>query len=221
MADPVERDTLIVSPTPREAAVAAAEASASDLDTGLIQRAGSPDIAQVPADYLPARAQARSVDLWDETWPEAIKRAVIVAAPDVHRHKGTVYAVKASLAALRIDAVVTEWWQQTPRGVPYTFTVKAYTRARLYDGPLLDPRVIAAAYGTVLRVKPASRAFDLVLGASFPRSVGLAPVLVGKVRLARAAVPTPNTHTVDRIGFAPVLVGKVRLARAMVPKLPA
>lgn len=221
MADPIERDTLIVSPTPREGAIASADAAVSDVDAGLILRAGSPDIAQVPSAYLPARAQARSVDVWDETWPDEVKRAVIVAAPDVHRHKGTVYAVKASLGALGIDATITEWWQSVPKGAPYTFTVKAYARARLYDGPLLDARLIRAAYASILSVKPESRAFDLSVGARLIARPGVVPVLIGKAVCARALAPRPVAKFSAVLGLGGVIVPKVRVARALRVILPA
>ncbi|WP_238258440.1 phage tail protein I, partial [Methylobacterium gnaphalii] len=174
MAD-ADRNTLLPShATPRERSIGGANAAVTDADTDLIRRAGSPDIEEVPAAYLPARAEAVSVDVWDPLWPDDIKRATIKAAPEVHRHKGTVYAVKTALSALKIDAEVIEWWQEAPRGVPYAFTVKARARARLYDGPLLDPRLIKVAYTSVLRAKPLSRAFDIVIGAGFGDTLGLA-----------------------------------------------
>lgn len=225
MADPIERDTLLPSrATPRERAIGGANAAVGDLDHDLIRRAGSPDIAEVPAAYLPARAEARSVDVWDPLWPDAIKRAVIVAAPTVHRHKGTVLAVKAALSALMIDATVTEWWQESPRGEPYTFHVQAFARARLYDGPVLDARLIRVAYAAILRAKPESRAFDFSIGALLASNVGLAPVAVTWSRIAAAAsavVPLPASGA--GLGLSPVAAVRPRLpaqVAAVVPVLP-
>ncbi|MDG4811645.1 phage tail protein I [Hydrogenovibrio sp. 3SP14C1] len=42
-------------------------------------------------------AWSLSVDEWDESWPEDIKREVIRTAIEIHRHKGSVYAVKLAL----------------------------------------------------------------------------------------------------------------------------
>lgn len=222
MTEPKKRRSLLLGfVSPPERVIEAADAAIEDFDTDLPRRAGGPDIDLVPAEHLPARAWGRSVDVWDPVWPEAIKRAVIVAAPQVHERKGTVYAVKTALAALGVDAAVIEWWQEVPKAAPYTFTVKAYARARLYDGPLLDARLIRVVFASVLRAKPESRAFDLVVGANLPARAGLAPVLIGKCVLGRAAVPRPRTGMQASLGVAPVLVGKVRVSRAFVPALPA
>lgn len=221
MADPVARPTLLPPfAVPRERAIGGANAAVAEIDHAVVRQAGGPDIGAVPASYLPARAEMASVDVWDPLWPEAVKRAAIAAAPEVHRHKGTVRAVKAALGALRIDADVVEWWQESPRGAPYTFTVRAFARARLYDGPLLDARLIAVAYASVLRAKPVSRAFDLIVGVVLPAHGGLAPVLTGKAVTARALVPRPRADFAAGLGLAPVLVGAVRVSRAMVPVLP-
>ena len=141
MADPVARASLIEDPTKRESAIEGADAAVEDLDVGQIIAVRS--VADAPAPYLPALAYERRVGVWDPLWSDDIKRAVLDAAPEVHRHCGTVYAVETALAALQVDATVTEWWDVAPGvslGTPYTFHVKAYARARLYDGPLLDPR---------------------------------------------------------------------------------
>jgi len=249
MADPVKRNALLPPiGTPREWAIGEANAAAGEIDNDIVRRAGSPDISEVPAEYLSARAEARSVDVWDPLWPDDIKRAAIVAAPIVHRHKGTVLAVKTALSALKIDATVTEWWQETPRGAPYTFTVHAYARARLYDGPLLDARLIGIAYAAVMRAKPESRAFDLTIGASFPYALGIAAAASARVpvrsgvrprvdtafREAMAVAPIfaarqpvrggvlvrPDTLTRAVLGLAPAFAVRVRLSHAVIPILP-
>lgn len=52
-----------------------------------------------PAELLPWLAWAVSVDVWDSTWSERTKRDVIAASYDVHRHKGSVWSVKAAIRA--------------------------------------------------------------------------------------------------------------------------
>ena len=56
-------------------------------------------------------------------WSEATQRAVIAASVDVHRHKGTLGAVRRALAATGYRTQVTEWWQQVPAAVPHTFRI--------------------------------------------------------------------------------------------------
>jgi phage tail P2-like protein len=56
--------------------------------------------ATCPVALLPWLAWALAVDEWDETWSEADKRTVIADAIEVHRHRGTVWSLKKSLAPL-------------------------------------------------------------------------------------------------------------------------
>lgn len=77
-----------------------------------------------PAELLPWLAWAFSVDTWDVTWSEAQKRGAIAASYGVHRRKGTVGAVRRALAGIGLDLELIEWWQETPKGEPYTFKVR-------------------------------------------------------------------------------------------------
>lgn len=76
---------------------------------------------QCPADVLPWLAWALSVDSWDSTWTEAQKRAVIKQAPQNQKIKGTLGAVELQLAAIGIDVQIQEWFNQVPKGEPYTY----------------------------------------------------------------------------------------------------
>ncbi len=216
MTNPVARPSLLpLESTPRERAIEGADAAIVDLDVGQIIRARS--VADAPAAILPDLAWERSVDVWDPAWSDDVKRAVIDAAPEVHRHKGTVYAVKTALSALGVDAQVSEWWQASPRGTPYTFHVDAYAKARLYDGPLLDARLIRVVFASVLHAKPESRAFDLTVVATFPATPGLAPVAVPRSRTAVAMHPRNFRELTVTLGLAPVAVARSRVATAMHP----
>ena len=79
--------------------------------------------ATCPSNLLAWLAWAYSVDEWDSTWSEAQKRQIIQSSLDVHRHKGTIGAVKEALTALGIEVLVQEWFNQIPEGNPYTFKV--------------------------------------------------------------------------------------------------
>jgi|GEM_PF-360159 len=52
-----------------------------------------------PADFLPWLAWTLSVDEWDGGWSDDQKRGVVAASVDVHRHKGTLWAMRRALAA--------------------------------------------------------------------------------------------------------------------------
>lgn len=81
---------------------------------------------RIPVAQLPWLAWALSVDEWDHEWPETTKRAVIAAAIEVHRHKGSRASVEQALNAADIGAVeITEGW-----------SASVYDGTHLYDGAI-------------------------------------------------------------------------------------
>lgn len=69
----------------------------------------NPDTCPVP--LLPYLAWALSVDRWDRNWSESTKRQVIKAAWQIHRHKGTIAALRRVVEPFGYLIRVTEWWQ--------------------------------------------------------------------------------------------------------------
>ncbi|MDY4317404.1 phage tail protein I [Pectobacterium actinidiae] len=72
-----------------------------------------------PAHLLPYLAWAFSVDRWDEAWPESVKRRVITDAFFVHRHKGTIGALRRVVEPFGYLIRISEWFQNG--GEPGTF----------------------------------------------------------------------------------------------------
>lgn len=64
-----------------------------------------------PVDLLPYLAWAWSVDRWDENWSESVKRQVVRDSMFIHRHKGTIGAIKRVVEPFGYVIKVTEWWQ--------------------------------------------------------------------------------------------------------------
>jgi phage tail P2-like protein len=91
------------------------------------------DPATCPAHLLPWLAWERSVDTWTATLTEAQRRAVIAAAPAIHRIKGTPAAVRMALDAAGFDARIVEWFQTDPPGDPFTFAVEVAVTDRGAD----------------------------------------------------------------------------------------
>lgn len=58
-----------------------------------------------PASHLPWLAWALSVDEWDDAWPEHTKRDVVQKSIDLHRRKGTPWAVRNALVAMGYNHV--------------------------------------------------------------------------------------------------------------------
>lgn len=89
-----------------------------------------------PAGLLPWLAWALSVDVWDDEWSEDQKRATIAASVQVHRIKGTRGAVNRALGALGYDISLVEWFQDAPKGAPYTFRLVVEVDDRGVDDAL-------------------------------------------------------------------------------------
>ena len=62
------------------------------------------DPDECPVEFLPYLAWALSVDRWDKRWSEQTKRQVIKASWLVHRHKGTISALRRVVERLIDDA---------------------------------------------------------------------------------------------------------------------
>lgn len=110
---------LPLNRTPLERALEVA--ADEDLKAGL-RTLYNPDTC--PAHLLYQLAWAWSVDRWDDSWSEAIKRSVIRSAFFVHAHKGTLGALRRVVEPFGYLIEVQEWWQAQPAGVPGTFALK-------------------------------------------------------------------------------------------------
>ncbi|XHR29610.1 MAG: phage tail protein I [Chthoniobacteraceae bacterium] len=71
-----------------------------------------------PEESLPWLAWALHVDGWDTLWSIPQKRAAIAASVEVHRHKGTIGALKRALQAIGYEVYIDE-----KTGTPYTFRI--------------------------------------------------------------------------------------------------
>ncbi|NRN27122.1 phage tail protein I [Photorhabdus heterorhabditis] len=98
--------------------VAAAEALASLSNVPVpLRDLWSPE--RCPVKLLPYLAWAWSVDRWDMDWPENTKRESIKASMFIHKHKGTIGAIRRIVEPFGYLIRVIEWWQTND--VPGTF----------------------------------------------------------------------------------------------------
>lgn len=74
-----------------------------------------------PEHLLPYLAWALSVDKWDENWTDTVKRIAIKQSFFIHKHKGTISAIRRVVEPIGYLAEVKEWWQENPQGTPGTF----------------------------------------------------------------------------------------------------
>ncbi|MTI12629.1 phage tail protein I [Sansalvadorimonas verongulae] len=74
-----------------------------------------------PVELLPWLAWSFSVDSWEPTWPEHIRRSIIANAIDVQSRKGTVFAVEEAVGAFGVESYVTEYQDAPDRLAPFEF----------------------------------------------------------------------------------------------------
>ncbi|PYG48722.1 phage tail P2-like protein [Pantoea sp. AG1095] len=103
-----------------------------------------------PVNFLPYLAWAFSVDRWDESWAESVKRKVVKDAFYIHQHKGTISAIRRVVEPLGYLIRVIEWWKTNDE--PGTFRL---------DVGVLDTGINEEMYHELERViadaKPCSR----------------------------------------------------------------
>ena len=66
---------------------------------------------RAPSQFLPFLAWMRSVDEYDDDWPEIKKRSVIAESPEVHLRKGTVGSMRRAIRAAGFgEIIILEGW---------------------------------------------------------------------------------------------------------------
>lgn len=79
------------------------------------------DVPAVPSQFLSFIAYQNSVDYWDESWQDSLKRKVIQDAKSQHKLKGTVAAIRRALEPFGYEVKIIEWFQAQPNLTPGTF----------------------------------------------------------------------------------------------------
>ncbi|MCW9589622.1 phage tail protein I [Klebsiella oxytoca] len=102
----------------------ASAAALAKLPVYLIRWVKDPD--SCPLALLPWLAWEYQVDTWNINWSEQKKRDAIKRAHYIHRHRGTVAAVRRALVDSPFGTNIVEWFNQNPKGDPYTFRLNVY-----------------------------------------------------------------------------------------------
>lgn len=76
-----------------------------------------------PVKFLPYLAWAFSVDRWEETWSETVKRQAVSDAFWIHQRKGTVAAVRRVIETLGYSMTLQEWWEVADPAGTFRLTV--------------------------------------------------------------------------------------------------
>jgi phage tail P2-like protein len=112
---------------------------------------------ECPAALLPWLAWTMSVeDEWSLCVTEADQRALIARALDLHRHKGTAWAMRNALDVFGVGAEMIEWWQPEGAGLqPYEFGIFAHLHRPVRPDQLLGDDTASAVGMAVARYKNA------------------------------------------------------------------
>ena len=76
-----------------------------------------------PSELLSYLAWAFSVDKWDENWSEEVKRIAIKQSFFIHKHKGTINAVRRVVEPIGYLIELKEWFNTVPMGEAGTFGI--------------------------------------------------------------------------------------------------
>ncbi|ENU7545893.1 phage tail protein I [Escherichia coli] len=113
-----------------------------------LRKLWNPD--ECPVNLLPYLAWALSVDRWDKNWPEQTKRQAVGDSWMIHRHKGTISALRSAVEPLGYIINVTEWWENNDPPGTFRIDVGVLESGITEEMYLEMERLIADA-------KPASR----------------------------------------------------------------
>ncbi len=140
------------------------------------------DPATIAADALPWLAYGLSVDFWDASWSEAMKRRTVAESIAQHKIKGTRASVEHVLARVDGLARVIEAFEDPARLAPHTFEVELplVTWPGAAGGTRANAAIVDDIIAQVTAVKPLREHLTVV--QSLTLSGGVA--VQGEVRLA-------------------------------------
>ena len=155
-------------------------------------------------DYL---AWENSVDIWNPSWPEEIKRNVIAVAAEVHRYKGTPYAIKRAMSVFGVNVELIEWWHPNGSGVPGTFSVTAFVtdpHEGLPEFQVTSP-ILEMMNAVMAASAPVSRRWDFNLGfmAPSPAYLGVFPSTRIVAEAQPEIPPAPATFSATEYAVIP------------------
>ncbi len=193
----MSKTLLPVNATQEERDIESTIARQSDIPVD-IGKLWNPDTC--PAELLPWLAWALSVDEWDSNWSETNKRDFIKQSATVHRHKGTVGAVRNALASLGVTVDFLEWFENTHdvalapirSTVPHTFVFIAWANENPYTSHevFLNDELYATVTRVVEQVKPVRSHFGFLVGARLDSTLLMATALTGRMQVARLTSET-------------------------------
>ncbi len=169
-----------------------------DLDVTLLKKLWS--ASECPLHMLPWLAWARSVDVWRDDWPEDVKRRAIAESRKIHKTKGTAGAVRRAVSVFGAGIQITEWWQETPTGAPYTFVVEYTPSAILPNDTQFQNDIITA----INRAKNERSSFSVIVKAPITIDIYYSAQLRTATHARLSLVEPPSDVPANAITFGGV-----------------
>lgn len=169
MPDLLPQGLLPPNATPLEQALAATIAAQLGALASPLRDLWNP--MTCPEPILPWLAWTLAVDNWDATLPLPIKRARIASAIAIHRHKGTVQAVRDVIASYGGTVNLALWHETTPVGDPFTFAMSIALTS--LSGAVPSAAFIDGLIADVTRAKGARDSFTFTIALNAIGGIGL------------------------------------------------
>ena len=124
------------------------------------------------------------------------ERQVILASSEVHRHKGTVAALKQALGALGVEMTLQEWFEMDE--APHTFVLHTPITeiSRRHTESQLNPRNYKTIKRAVDAIKPVRSHYRFKAEAAWQKTLGLGTHLSG-VSIIMGQMQLNNSTTED------------------------
>lgn len=154
--------------------------------------------ATIAAELLPWLAWGLSTDTWNAEWSEATKRQAVAESIELHRRKGTRWAVEHVLARIDALAQVVEWHEAQPTLTPHVFEIRVPLDAT--SGARALAKVPEAIVRDVTQVKPLREHMVVVQALAGDSGIGVHGV--ARTLLARrddAALTDDRSQPWDRL----------------------
>ncbi|MFE0411949.1 phage tail protein I [Citrobacter freundii] len=122
-------------------------------------------------------------DTWRDNWPVSLKRSVFKSIIRTKRIKGTRAAVEDVVSSLGGVVDIKEWFEQSPRGEPYTASIVASINS--FDGAVPSKEMLDDVIRSIKYAKSARTLYSFTQAANISSGIGIAGGLqsVSYVRL--------------------------------------
>ena len=128
------------------------------------------NLDSLTSERLDHLAAAWDASVWRQGWPVKIKRNVLRNVILEKRKRGTLGAVKAAIETIGSFSEIKEWWQESPKGIPHTFTVTALLGR--FDG-VLEKELQEDILALIDDAKPVRSHYRFILNVAYSGLLGI------------------------------------------------